>query len=172
MTGVTSFKPPASVLEKLEQQAAAEGVTVQELFERTLADTPDRPAPDPARAPAPPVAPVPDGDVQIQLPVHHTAPATSQEAALSTTVERTRRQQAVYAILEIFPDGLTDEQLERQYRWAVKRLGQHRFPEQSVSGLRTRRSELVDQGLVRDTGRRRKTEAGRPSIVWAVRRKA
>lgn len=37
---------------------------------------------------------------------------------------------------------------------------------QSDSGLRTRRDELVTQGLVRDTGRTTLTRAGRKTIVW------
>jgi hypothetical protein len=39
---------------------------------------------------------------------------------------------------------------------------------QSPSGLRTRRRELVDAGLVVDTGRRRKSRSGRAMIVWAA----
>ena len=39
---------------------------------------------------------------------------------------------------------------------------------QSPSGLRTRRRELVDRGLVVDTGARRRTRAGRRTIVWGL----
>jgi hypothetical protein len=37
---------------------------------------------------------------------------------------------------------------------------------QSRSGLRTRRSELVDRGLVEDTGARKRLPTGRNAIVW------
>ncbi len=37
---------------------------------------------------------------------------------------------------------------------------------QSSSGIRTRTAELVEIGLVRDTGRTAKTEAGFDSVVW------
>jgi len=36
----------------------------------------------------------------------------------------------------------------------------------SDSGIRTRRSELVKEGLVKDSGKRVKTPSGRESIVW------
>jgi hypothetical protein len=39
----------------------------------------------------------------------------------------------------------------------------------SVSGARTRRSELVDVGMVEDSGRRELTQAGRQTIVWRVK---
>lgn len=39
----------------------------------------------------------------------------------------------------------------------------------SVSGMRTRRKELVDMGLVEDTGRKLLTASGNSSIVWRVK---
>lgn len=41
---------------------------------------------------------------------------------------------------------------------------------QSPSGLRTRRKELVDRGLVIDTGKRETLESGRSAIVWDAKR--
>lgn len=38
---------------------------------------------------------------------------------------------------------------------------------QSPSGLRTRRAELVDAGLVVDTGQRKRLPSGRQAVVWA-----
>jgi hypothetical protein len=40
----------------------------------------------------------------------------------------------------------------------------------SVSGIRTRRAELVEAGTVYDTGETRPTISGRAAIVWDVRR--
>ena len=39
-------------------------------------------------------------------------------------------------------------------------------PMASESGIRTRRAELVDRGLVVDTGRRVRLSSGRYAIVW------
>lgn len=41
-------------------------------------------------------------------------------------------------------------------------------PAQTESGLRTRRHELVEQGLLADSGRKATTDAGRPTIVWRI----
>lgn len=41
-----------------------------------------------------------------------------------------------------------------------------RAPRASESGIRSRRAELVDRGLVVDTGRRVRLESGRFAIVW------
>ena len=41
-----------------------------------------------------------------------------------------------------------------------------RAPRASESGIRSRRAELVDAGLVVDSGKKVKTPSGRWSIVW------
>lgn len=41
-------------------------------------------------------------------------------------------------------------------------------PRASESGIRSRRAELVDRGLVVDTGRRVRLESGRYAIVWGL----
>jgi hypothetical protein len=43
-------------------------------------------------------------------------------------------------------------------------------PRASESGIRSRRAELVDRGLVVDTGARVKLDSGRYSIVWGLPR--
>lgn len=41
-------------------------------------------------------------------------------------------------------------------------------PRASESGIRSRRAELVDRGLVIDTGRRVRLASGRYAIVWGL----
>lgn len=84
-----------------------------------------------------------------------TDPNTSWQAAQSIAPEDLRDSQV--QVLEILRKHgpLTDEAI---YRYVNG--------EQSVSGTRTRRSELVDAGLVRDSGARATTAAGRNTIVW------
>lgn len=91
-----------------------------------------------------------------------TDPETSHEAAESITADGLRERQR--CILQVFRDQgpLFDEALIRAYRAAVKQRG---YPEQSESGIRTRRNELVST-FVRDSGRTVRLPSGRKSIVW------
>ena len=85
-------------------------------------------------------------------------PSTSWAAAASLGPTTIRRSQlVVWRLLQ--DDGpMTDEQL------VARLLGR-----MSPSGARTRRAELVDLGLVRDTGQRVKLHSGRLAIVWEAR---
>jgi len=90
-----------------------------------------------------------------------TDPQTSHEAARS--VERIReRQQAVLDLLRR-RGPMCDEEIARTY------AGVAGLPAQSPSGLRTRRAELVDMGLVEDSGERVTLASGRRSIRWQAR---
>lgn len=86
-----------------------------------------------------------------------TDPDTSRAAAASVTGIRAT-QQAVLELFRVAP--MTDPEMIAKAR----ALG---LP-QSESGLRTRRSELVNQGLLADTRDRRRTPSGRQSIVWGL----
>lgn len=93
----------------------------------------------------------------LNIPLaRRTDPHTSHEAAESLARRATQRR-TVLMILRGLPEGVTDEEL-------VSLIGANLSP----SGVRTRRHELVEQGLVVDTGIRRKTNSGRSAIVWAA----
>lgn len=86
-----------------------------------------------------------------------TDPGTSWAAADSVMKLTEKR----LAVLGLFAFGsYTDEELRDKYD-ATPGL-----PEQSDSGLRTRRSELVTMGLLLDSGITRLNRAGRNCIVW------
>ncbi len=97
-----------------------------------------------------------------------TDPTTSLDAAASVT-DITKKQKAVLTVLR--SGRFTDEELWKQYE-ASRIFGTLRgqpieaLPEQSVSGLRTRRSELRHRGLVRDSGVKRRLASGRMAVVW------
>ena len=53
-------------------------------------------------------------------------------------------------------DGVTDDELFNYW------------PSQSQSPLRPRRIELVKLGLVKDSGKTRKTRSGRQAVIWVA----
>ncbi len=91
----------------------------------------------------------------------NTDPSTSHQAAASVATDTVTRTQAL--ILEALRahGPLTDEQL-------CQRIAEVERKYLAVSGIRTRRSELVKAGRVVDTGDRQPMLSGRPAIVWGV----
>lgn len=88
-----------------------------------------------------------------------TDPNTSHSAA-SSVQNITETQQAILQLLTLHP--MTDQELVRWYQ------NQLIAPRASESGIRSRRAELVEQGLVKDTGERKKLESGRSAVVWTA----
>lgn len=88
----------------------------------------------------------------------NTDPQTSHKAAASIT-QIPHRQQVILNLLRKF-GPMSDAQLE-QRAWESGIM-------QSGSGLRTRRRELCDRGLVIDSGQRTSSYSGRNMIVWAL----
>lgn len=94
-------------------------------------------------------------------PVRAADPPTSHAAARSVNVVGGR--EIVLRALSGSLRGYTDEELYA----VIRDSGEKPI---SMSGARTRRSELVAAGLVRDSGERRRSMSGRTAIVWeAVR---
>lgn len=94
-----------------------------------------------------------------------TDPWTSHAAADSLSEEKLRDTQA--AVLACFKEfgSMHHEKLVDVYAYNFVARS---WPLQSVSGLRTRTSELVDGNLLRNSGNTVKLSSGRSSIVWAV----
>lgn len=86
----------------------------------------------------------------------NTDPVTSYEAA-----ESVRDVTATKAyILQALKRPRNDAQLVEAYR------AMDGAPHASESGIRSRRAELVEAGMVIDSGQRVKMPSGRSSIVW------
>lgn len=88
-------------------------------------------------------------------------PDTSHAAAKAVS-DATVVQARVLALLKTRP--MTDEELIDAYQ---SEHGDRRDGE-SVASPRKRRSDLATQGLVKDSGDRRKLRSGRNGIVWCV----
>jgi hypothetical protein len=93
-----------------------------------------------------------------------TDPETSHQAAESISETHLRASQGwVLAVLS-YTGPTTDVDLVATYEHFVRTGTQ--VPPQSQSGIRSRRAELVEQGLVYDTGLRRRLPSGRQAVVW------
>jgi hypothetical protein len=94
-----------------------------------------------------------------------TDPGTSHAAAKSIDPDRLREtQEAVLACFREF-NAMHHELLVETYESVYRDRG---WPKQSVSGLRTRTSELCSAGLLRASGGTVTLQSGRQSIVWEV----
>jgi hypothetical protein len=92
-----------------------------------------------------------------------TDPGTSHEAAASLSAPRVRKTQLrLLVILATADDPVDDTELAATYTrtWPGEYV--------SPSGLRTRRSELVDLGLVEDSGERVRLTSGRRAVLWRI----
>jgi hypothetical protein len=92
-------------------------------------------------------------------------PQTSHEAARSVKNTAAVRAAILRLLEEVGP--CTDEDIAYYYDTQSGGMG---WPMASPSGLRTRRSELVEDGQVVDSGERRRLASGRNATVWALAR--
>lgn len=91
-----------------------------------------------------------------------TDPWTSWEAARSVRGQ-TRTQAEVLYVLRRYGPATHP----RIYKRVVRNFG----PNHSESGTRTRVSELVEMGLVKDSGKTKRLPSGRRAIVWKATKK-
>lgn len=107
----------------------------------------------------------PDNALATRAYARTDDPSTSHEAAGSLTEEELRVSQR--DVLDCFRryGAMCDAEFLQVYR---SHQGEHDWRQQSDSGLRSRRDELVDGGLMRDSGDKAPMVSGRRSIVWEV----
>jgi uncharacterized protein involved in exopolysaccharide biosynthesis len=98
----------------------------------------------------------------------NTDPGTSHAAAASVQ-DVTRNQEAVLEVLR-HHGPQTDEEIVRSYQHPDHPTLQGMLPQQSESGIRTRRRELADMTppLVQDSGEKKELESGRKAIIWVA----
>lgn len=94
-----------------------------------------------------------------QAHARHNDPDTSKAAARSLGDLRDSQVLVLHYLRRYGP--MSDEALLAQ----MLASGDHISP----SGARTRRRELADLGLVRDTGKTVRLASGRKAIVWAAK---
>lgn len=96
----------------------------------------------------------------------NTDPDTSHRAADS--VKRiTETQEAIADLMRHIGRPMTDTEIAVRYADWRQHFGKV-IPRSSPSGLRTRRSELVERKVVRDSGRREVLPSGRRAILWEI----
>ena len=91
-----------------------------------------------------------------------TDPWTSKDAAMRVAVQPLQ-DRLIYVFEAGYP--MTDDELLLEYARAASL---YRWKPATPSGIRSRRSELVEKGLLIDTGKTRLTATGRHSIVWGL----
>ena len=96
-----------------------------------------------------------------------TDPQTSHDAA--KRVKGVSMVQNTILLILWTGGPMTDLQIAEAY---YERVADGTAPNQSESGLRTRRKELVDMGKISATGEKRRLDSGRYANVWAWEQKA
>lgn len=100
----------------------------------------------------------------MSRPVRRTDPETSHEAA-GGLHDLTDRQRAILVFMRM-KGPMADHMLVANYQMAAKSM-YGGWPTQTPQSIRTRRSELVAKGLVKDSGQRVRAPSGRGrAIVW------
>ncbi len=96
--------------------------------------------------------------VATRTRVRRHAPGTSWEAATSQTPEKSRQYyRVIHGVLTIM-GPMTDDEIYDELVRRGKKVTQNT--------LRPRRKELTTEGWVKDSGTKRPSRMGRPSIVW------
>lgn len=94
-------------------------------------------------------------------------PETSHEAARSVRNIR-ESQMAIADLMRHVGRPISDTEIGAIYgAWRAE--GGDAMPAQSPSGLRTRRSELVELGVVEDSGQRERLPSKRWAILWQIK---
>ena len=88
--------------------------------------------------------------------ISRKAPDTSRQAGLARLPKTGTKRRETYELIQKFPEGLCDHEIEAITGWL----------HQSASSVR---NSLMRDGLIYDSGLRRKTPGGNDAIVWKAK---
>jgi hypothetical protein len=88
--------------------------------------------------------------------VSRNAPDTSRAAATNRLPKTGSKRGITYDLIKCYPQGLCDHEIEQLTGWL----------HQSASSVR---NSLMRDGLIYDSGLRRKTSTGNDAIAWKVK---
>lgn len=111
----------------------------------------------------PPTPPTPDTEYAGK--VRHRDPETSWEAAGKQTKSKTQQLQDHLEGILSTSGPMTDDELLAHYE-KLRDLRPRRYRDVTPQSVRSRRSELRAAGRVEDSGTKRPSSNGGPSIVW------
>lgn len=95
-------------------------------------------------------------------------PSTSHAAAASVGGgDLTENQRAVMFVLRLSSEPILDEELVGRYE-QTQRTPAYKLPRQSQSGIRSRRSEIANLGLLVE-GEKRRMTTGRLGRTWSIK---
>lgn len=97
------------------------------------------------------------GPYRATLPAQAHSPTSRAAAELAADGAETRRRAVLEYLRQCGEAGAIDEQI-------IDHFGGPAF----ANGIRPRRVELMQMGLVKDSGRTRRTEKGREAVVWVI----
>lgn len=107
--------------------------------------------------------PIPSRPLSYRAAARRTDPQTSHQAARSVNITSPAHQR----ILHIFTEHGPQSDQDLIYQWGLHTVT-HDWDRISPSGLRSRRKELVDAGLIVASDRAGRTASGRACIVWRL----
>lgn len=94
-------------------------------------------------------------DAGLRKPPHVNGSQTSLAAAISISGNRNSMHNRIINFLRTHPEGATDEEIQ---------IG----IDMKSSTERPRRGELVETGVVKDSGRKSKTISKRSAVIWVL----
>jgi hypothetical protein len=105
-----------------------------------------------------------DGQPQARV----NDPVTSHDAAKKADRGTSRLQDCLMILFRTKVVGLTDDELIELYRVRSQPCDSDTWPVKSPQRIRSARADLVKAGKLKDSGQKRTSALGNPSVVWEL----